>query len=196
MTSSTRIRSLSRDDEERAFAVISMAFISDPVSRWFFPDPVTFFRYFQPFAVALGGAALDRGTAWATDDGSGVVLWMPPGVHPDEKTMASIVEAGLRDIPYVEDISGLVEEQLKVHPTFDHMYLPFIAVDPAKQGSGTGSALLSHSAKVCDELGLPAYLEATTPRSRALYERHGFEVTGEVQFGSSPPMWAMLREPR
>ncbi len=43
---------------------------------------------------------------------------------------------------------------------------------------------------------MPAYLEATSPRSRALYERHGFEVTAELRAtADSPPMWAMWREP-
>ncbi len=33
-------------------------------------------------------------------------------------------------------------------------------------------------------------------RSRALYERHGFEVTGEFNLPSGgPPLWQMWREP-
>jgi hypothetical protein len=44
-----------------------------------------------------------------------------------------------------------------------------------------------------DRDGLPAYLEASAPRNRALYERHGFEVVGEIQAGDSPPLWPMLR---
>jgi hypothetical protein len=49
----------------------------------------------------------------------------------------------------------------------------------------------------CDEQGLPAYLEASSPRNRALYERHGFEVTEELKLPrSGPPLWLMWREPR
>lgn len=40
------------------------------------------------------------------------------------------------------------------------------------------------------------YLEASSPRNKALYERHGFEATGVIQAGSSPPMWPMVRTPR
>ena len=47
-----------------------------------------------------------------------------------------------------------------------------------------------------DREAQPAFLEATTPRSRDLYARHGFEVAGEIQAGKSPPMWPMLRSPR
>jgi len=43
---------------------------------------------------------------------------------------------------------------------------------------------------------VPAYLEATSPRNRALYERHGFKVTEEFTLGpGSPPLWRMWRPP-
>ncbi len=44
--------------------------------------------------------------------------------------------------------------------------------------------------------GIPAYLEATSERNKRLYERHGFEATGVIQSGSSPPLWPMLHKPR
>ena len=48
----------------------------------------------------------------------------------------------------------------------------------------------------CDDEKLPAYLEATSPRTRALYERHGFEVTGQFSAGhESLPAWRMWRTP-
>ena len=43
---------------------------------------------------------------------------------------------------------------------------------------------------------VPAYLEATTPRNRSLYERLGFEQIGTIQVGSSPPIFPMTRKPR
>jgi hypothetical protein len=46
-----------------------------------------------------------------------------------------------------------------------------------------------------DAEGMPAYLEATSPLNRRLYERHGFEVTQEFVLPKGPPMWAMWREP-
>ena len=35
----------------------------------------------------------------------------------------------------------------------------------------------------CDDERLPAYLETTSPRNRALYQRHGFEITGQFSVG-------------
>jgi hypothetical protein len=48
--------------------------------------------------------------------------------------------------------------------------------------------LLRHALERCDRDRLPAYLDATSPRNRALYARHGFEELGVIQAGSSPPM--------
>jgi len=56
-TSGTPICMLSRADEDRVFAVIIAAFISDPVSRWFFNDPVIFLEY----AVDTAQACREQG---------------------------------------------------------------------------------------------------------------------------------------
>jgi hypothetical protein len=43
---------------------------------------------------------------------------------------------------------------------------------------------------------VPAYLEASTPGNRRLYERHGFRATEEVMMApDAPPMWLMWRDP-
>ena len=71
-----------------------------------------------------------------------------------------------------------------VHPTEPHWYLPMIAMDPALQSRGYGSALLRAALARCDEDGLPAYLESSNPRNISIYRRHGFEATGTIQVGS------------
>jgi hypothetical protein len=48
-----------------------------------------------------------------------------------------------------------------------------------------------------DREGVPAYHEATSPRNRALYERHGYVNQGEfVLPDGGPTLWRMWREPR
>jgi ribosomal protein S18 acetylase RimI-like enzyme len=69
-------------------------------------------------------------------------------------------------------------------------------VDPAHQGRGGGSALLRHALSRCDRDGDSAYLESSNPRNVTLYQRHGFEIIGKIQVGSSPTMLPMLRRPR
>lgn len=99
------------------------------------------------------------------------------------------------DDQILQDVNSLFEQMGELHPTADHWYLPPIGVGLVAQGRGLGSALLRHAPAICDSDGLLAYLEATNPRNRDLYERHGFNVVGVIQAGSSPPIWAMRREP-
>jgi ribosomal protein S18 acetylase RimI-like enzyme len=83
------------------------------------------------------------------------------------------------------------------HPAEPHYYLNTLSVDPAAQRRGHGTALMAPLIERCDAERLPAYLEASSTRSRALYERHGFEVTEEVPLPKGgPPIWLMWREPR
>jgi ribosomal protein S18 acetylase RimI-like enzyme len=55
---------------------------------------------------------------------------------------------------------------------------------------------MRHATERCDRDGLPAYLESSNPRNISLYQRHGFEVVGRIQAGTSPVMTPMYRKPR
>ncbi|MGH2882176.1 MAG: GNAT family N-acetyltransferase, partial [Solirubrobacteraceae bacterium] len=83
------------------------------------------------------------------------------------------------------------------HPAEPHYYIRSVGVRPALQGRGLGSALLRPTLERCDSEGVSAYLEASSERSAALYERLGFVHLGvlELQDGA-PPLWPMRRPPR
>jgi ribosomal protein S18 acetylase RimI-like enzyme len=182
-------------DVDRTVAVIALAFVADPIARWAYPDPQQFWTYFPPLVRAFGGRAFETATAFVAGDYAGAALWLPPGEHPDEEAMGEIFAASVSG-EREESLSEFGRQQSDAHPTQPHWYLPLIGVDPAHQGQGHGSRLMQHALRVCDRDGLPAYLEATSLGSRALYRRHGFEAVGEIQAPGSPPMWPMWREPR
>jgi hypothetical protein len=47
-----------------------------------------------------------------------------------------------------------------------------------------------------DLAGLPTYIEASSERSAALYERHGFVHMGVLELPEGgPPVWLMRRPP-
>ena len=81
------------------------------------------------------------------------------------------------------------------HVREPHYYVRDIGVHPDMQGRGLGSALLRPTLERCDREGLPAYLEASSERNAALYERLGFQLTRELRVGGSPPLRLMLRPP-
>jgi GNAT superfamily N-acetyltransferase len=181
-------------DRQRAVASLTLAFASDPVMRWVWPDAHRYGTYWPRFAEAFGGRAFDDGTAYGLEDCLAVALWMRPGVGPDEERVMAVMRESLGE-ETLEDVGGLFEQMDELHPASDVWYLPLIGVDLVAQGRGLGSALLRHALATCDGDSLPAYLEATNPRNRDLYAHHGFSVLDVIQAGSSPPMWAMLREP-
>jgi ribosomal protein S18 acetylase RimI-like enzyme len=182
-------------DEDRAIATITMAFSNDPVARWFLRDAGVYLTYWPRIVKAFGGAAFNEGTADSIDDCGGVALWLPPGVGPDEETMGALATEAVPAADQ-DEAFAFMEQQGGFHPSEPHWYLPLIGVDVAKQGHGYGSALLCHALERCDRDRLPAFLEASSPRNKALYARYGFEELGVIQAGSSPPMWPMQRTSR
>jgi ribosomal protein S18 acetylase RimI-like enzyme len=89
-----------------------------------------------------------------------------------------------------------MQQMARFHPREPHWYLPLFGVDPARQGQGLGGRLLEHANRLFDREGTVAYLESSNPRNVPLYLRHGFEVLGRIQVGSSPVFTPMRRDPR
>ena len=182
-------------DEDRAIATLTTAFANDAVTRWVLRDAHLYVTYWPRLIRAFAGPAFDGGTADSIDDHGGVALWLAPGVSSDDEAMGAMaVEAIPED--QQDEIFSFMAQMAEFHPEEPHWYLALIGVDPMKQGHGHGSSLLVHALDRCDAEGLPAYLEASSPRNRALYQRHGFVEIGVIQAGSSPPMWPMLRAAR
>ncbi|WP_244940457.1 GNAT family N-acetyltransferase [Asanoa ferruginea] len=81
------------------------------------------------------------------------------------------------------------------HPTEPHHHLAFLGVQPSRQGTGLGTALLDAYHRVLDASGTPAFLEATNERNSRLYVRHGYRAAEPVYLPhGGPPMWPMWRD--
>lgn len=182
-------------EEAGAIDALILAFSTDPMARWSLPDARKYLAAFPSIARAFGGSAFARGTSYIADGFTGTALWLPPGVGPDEETLLRVLNENAGD-DIKEDMPRIFEQMQKFHPTEPHWYLPMIGVDPAHQGAGVGSALMTEALKAVDRDGLIAYLESSNPKNVSLYERHGFEIIGEIQSGNSPVVRPMLRRAR
>jgi ribosomal protein S18 acetylase RimI-like enzyme len=171
---------------------VVLAFAADPVARWNWPDPHQYLASMPSLVRAFGRGAFAHGGAHCTDGYGGAALWLPPGVQPEEAALDDVVQrtvsASIRS-----DAMAIFEQMARYHPRGPHWYLPLIGVDPACQGHGHGGALMTYALRQCDQDHLPAYLESTNPRNISLYQRHGFQVIGTIQVGTSPPLAPMLR---
>jgi GNAT superfamily N-acetyltransferase len=190
-----KIKSASEAEREQAIGVLTLAFTGDPMARWSLPDPVTYLEIFPRLAKAFGGNSFALGSAYLAADASGAALWLPPGERPDEEALDRLLSENAPD-NIKNEMPSIFEQMSRFHPTEPHWYLPMIGVDPSRQGNGVGSSLMKIGLEAVDRDGVIAYLESSNPKNIPLYERHGFEVVGEIQAGTSPVLTPMLRKAR
>ncbi|MDP0490428.1 MAG: N-acetyltransferase [Verrucomicrobiota bacterium JB023] len=194
MTKSHFIRPAVMTDEAAAIDTLILAFATDPMVRWTWPDPSDYLAIMPRFIKAFGGQAFSCGSAYLTKKSRGVALWLPPENHPNKEGMISLVESSIPESRHHE-LFKVFEMMEEFHPQEPHWHLPLLGVDPMYQGHGLGSALLDHALQRCDNEGCQAYLESSNPRNIALYQRYGFQPLGEIQSGTSPTAIPMLRLP-
>ncbi|MEO3974776.1 GNAT family N-acetyltransferase [Streptomyces sp. CAU 1734] len=192
-----RVREADARDREPVIRLLDAAFGNDAVSSWVLPGAEYRRRTHPMLMAACLDTVLSEGRVDLRVDGGGVALWLPvpAGGHGDGDEAALFRDAV---DPGNERIETLGRLTAAVHPKERaHAYLWLIAVHPARQGRGLGGALLRSALDRYDRDGLPAYLEATSPGSRALYRRFGFMDSGPVLRlpEDGPGFWPMWREP-
>jgi ribosomal protein S18 acetylase RimI-like enzyme len=192
---SVTVRTMTPADEIPAIDTVVLAFAADPIARWSWPHSHDYLVNMPRLIRAFGGNAFTHGGAYCTDEYTGTALWLAPDVHPDEEALDDVVP-GTVSPSIRSDVVAVMEQMASYHPTAAHWYLPLIGVDPVHQGKGHGDALMTYALERCDRDHVAAYLESTNPSNIPLYRRHGFEVLGTIQVGSSPPLVPMLRPPR
>ncbi len=194
----TTITRCTPSDGEHLAGLIARAFTGNPVTDWLARDmgaETDRLRLFTDYFRILVDHALTSGEVEAVPDGSGAALWLPPDAGPPPDYDERMTE-----------VTGVHRERFRVlddamhtaHPADDvHQHLAFLAVEPGLQSRGHGSALLEHHHRMLDERGVDAYLEASAPRNRALYERSGYASTGAtIDLPDGPPMWPMRKPAR
>ncbi|MFD7911315.1 GNAT family N-acetyltransferase [Streptomyces sp. NPDC059752] len=195
------IRQADQSDRDAVAGLLDEAFRTDPVSSWVFPDPEHRAAVHGKFLGVFVDVALEEGRIDYAVDGSAAALWLRvPAGDPEGEVVEDEVPARMRAVADPDNERCELVGRLTgaVHPTAEeHEYLVMIAVAPGRQGQGLGSELIRPVLERCDREGVPAYLEASSERSKGLYERLGWEFTGEaVRLPDGPLMWPMWRKPR
>lgn len=185
-------------DVPRLSRTLARAFDHDPVLSWVVPDADMRRQRLPSVFAAFAELYLTHDETYLAGECVGAALWAPAGSEPVPEEHAESFGAQLAAAlgEAAERALELDERLEEHHPDQDCAYLQFMGVVPEHQGRGLGSRLLTAVLDGCDASGTPAYLEATSPDNRRLYQRHGFEVVGELALPMGPSLWRMWREPR
>lgn len=171
------------------------AFADEAVSAWVEPEPgLRQYRTRELFETSLR-AAVDAGQLLVAFLPGGVPVaasvWVdldsaPPAAespehpehpeHPEPFRPASATEP---DLQATRRLTAVLSATNARHPDVPHVYLSAMAALPRRRGLGAGSAMLRYGLDRARGLGLPVYLEASTPRNRKLYARYGFRDLGD-----------------
>jgi len=193
------IRDGGREDLETLVDTLSDSFANDPILSWVIPRPQLYPEFFRLFIQEV---YLPRGIVHMESGGRGTALWLPPQerleIPPRMALLNMVLKLVLHNGPApLWRIHQQGKLFAKHHPKEPHFYLQFIGCRQRDQGRGVGATLLKQGTKICDEQGMPAYLESSNPLNVPLYQRHGFEVIHQQAVGKNgPKAWFMWREPR
>ncbi|MBT8228167.1 MAG: GNAT family N-acetyltransferase [Dactylosporangium sp.] len=184
-------------DAHQVAAVIATAFRSLDVAAWLIAVPDDRQRVLYGQFRILVEHALDHGPVLMAGDRRAVAVWFPrdtPLPEIDDYDRRLELACG----QYTDRFRLLDAAFDKHHPDEAHHHLALLAVDPDQQARGRGSALLECYHARLDKVGLPAYLEASSARSRELYLRHGYVDHGPpiVLPKDGPSLWPMWRRPQ
>jgi ribosomal protein S18 acetylase RimI-like enzyme len=198
------VRRATLDEIPELAAVLTRAFARDPFYLFLAGEgSERSSRMREGWSGILRFASAHLSDSWTTDDRAGVAVWLPPGYEGPSfidslRIIPSIARlAGWGRLRQVTDALGTLERHRHRHVPEPHYYLSALGVEPERQGTGIGSALLRPTLDRCDERRIPAYLETATARNVLLYERLGFGVVEELTLPRTDIHgWLMLRRPR
>ena len=183
------------DDLAQLSATLADAFAADPILQWLAPSQRSDKRLRRLIEVELAYYVFPVGRVLTTGDFRGANLELPPGkwemTVPLSAAIGFLRAFGVR-LLRARRLQRVFEAN---HLQEQHYYIRYLGVATRFQGRGLGTALLRPTLDRCDREGVPAYLEASTERSAALYERLGFTHLGGLQVPDGPRFWPMRRPP-
>jgi GNAT superfamily N-acetyltransferase len=195
LISQTSIRRAGPADAAGVAELIATAFLPLAAVNWLIPEPAHRRRILSADFRILVEHALEYGVVDVVDELDAAAVWFdrtrPAPEPPDYDGRVSAACGEWADRFRVLD--ELFEAN---HPEPPHHHLALLAVHPKRQRNGLGSALLHHHHDTLDRTATPAYLEASSPGSRDLYLRHGYELREAFALPDGTLFWPMWRQVR
>ena len=199
-----QVRPARHDEIDACSIVLARAFQDDPGTVLYEPNDERRATLMPRFFRTFVAAALDEDgdLVVAGDPVTGVAIWSGPERHgPSPDAMGAngfgdVLEAsGPMASQRLLAMVGELEAQHQRLTDGAHLRLEFLGVDPFRQASGVGSALIDHGHRRADALGIPCYLDTFTQENVRWYRRRGYEMAGEFTVGDGVPVYGLIRPP-
>ena len=203
----SHLKRLQNDQIEAASRVAARAFQDDPLSVYYYPDPIerkkkTVIRC--EYMILLG---ILSGEVYTTsNDIEGISIWHTYDIKDQKigkqskeiiRRLRRVKRKMFSDHLFAEKYSIVSEIYNSFHnkyANFPNWDLIMITVDPLHQGTGYASMLIKPKLKEIDKQNLPCYLETQNENNVSLYEHFGFELVGEIKVpNSNVNYYGMLR---
>jgi GNAT superfamily N-acetyltransferase len=190
------VRTAAADEVPKVAAVLADAFINDPVFTFLRPGRLRQrARLRTMFVVEMEQYVLaNGGTVWTTSGYDGAVAELPPGAWEMPKSAR-----GKETLKWMWAFRTRLPRAIRVQRAMDkrhlrepHFYVRTVGVRTALQGQGVGSMLMQPTLERADSAALPTYIEASSERSAALYERPAASVARHCTSGSASCTWVCL----
>ena len=195
---------VTRDTEDAAVAVLTDAFLDDPMLNYVSGGSSHRRRvaYIVGTVVSYG---VRYGQVWATPPPTmrGAAIWMPP--NSGSPTLIRRIRTGMITERFELGAAGARRFSLfnatsdalhhQVMPDL-HWVLFVLGVGREHQRQGIGADLVRHMLQRTDREQRPVYLTAYNPEVIPFYRRLGFEVGGEADMpDGSLHIWGLVRYP-
>ena len=184
----TQVRRLDESNIDDAADVVARAFFDDPLERYMLPDDGARLKAsWARFRNVLRYGHL-FGEVYTTAESLGATaMWLPPG--ETEMTDERMAKAGMFELPAIVGQEAF-SRFIPVIDVFDelhasdapvpHWYLLVIGVDPSKQRTGLGRALIEPMLTRADAEGVPCYLETANETNLGFYTHLGFAIVTDI----------------
>ncbi len=202
------LKRLQNDQIEEASRVAARAFQNDPLTAYYYPDPIE--RKIKTviwceYMILLG---ILSGEVYTTsNDIEGVIVWnafrikdQTIGKQSKEiiRKLRKVKREFFSDSLFLERygiVSQIHESFHKKYANFPHIGLTMFVVDPLYQGKGYANILIKPKLIELDKQNLPCYLDTQNKKNVSFYKHFGFELVGEIMVpNSNVNFYGMLRK--
>jgi ribosomal protein S18 acetylase RimI-like enzyme len=185
--------------------MLARAFYDDPMWMFLEPDPAKRMKSCAWVQERWARLVAPLRASWvAEEDGviTGAALWFPPGkygVSASQIRRAGFlrmpVDLGVRWTAWARPIFNEGVQHQEALMKEPYWVLDVLGVDPARQRSGVGRALISKGLALADEEKIPSFVVTHKERNVIYYQQFGFVLIDQYVVRGNGPIAYSLRRP-